>query len=406
MGIIFLTNYYYQKPMANGVCVHNLAKELVLQGEQVSIICYQQSSEKTIDLIDGVNVYRIRMPFYRRMGLFYENHRDTILGKLSGKYSRLFGCILKLIHLRQYPLCDTDVVRRYVSKVDELIRNNNISTVVAVYTPIEAIKSGAILKKKYSYLNLIYYSLDTLSNEKGYGLLPEVFRSKIGFKHEKIFFSLYDRVILMNCHKAHYEQKAFSCYKNKIWFTDFPLFESHNTNLKNSRKSYKLVYTGYLNKHMRNPRVLLEFLRPFLKEYILHFYVRGDCDEIIDEYIKEYPSNIINHGFVSHEESLKAISDADVLLSIGNFDTNMVPSKIYEYISTGKPIFHVYSYDKDPCLLVFEKYGNALCVKRNEMNSAENIEKFFRELHTVSTHDIKSVFKESTPAYTVNLIKV
>lgn len=403
MGIIFFTGYYYPKPSANGVCVHQVAKEYVQRGEQVFVICYQQSNEKKIEIIDGIKVYRICMPLYKRGNLYFENHQQSFLGKIAGKYGRFIGCVRKLLHIREYPFRDPEIVAQFIKQSEKLIEKYTISTIVAQYTPFEAIKAGEILKRRNPYLKIVYYSVDTLSNEGGYGLLPIFYRKREGLKRENYYFSAYDKLILMNCHKKHYMGKEFDAFKYKMYFSDFPLYKPCKK-IGIKRKSFQIVYTGYLHKNLRNPRPALECLCHVLNKFTLHFYSRGDCDDIIEEYKKNYPNHIINHGFVTYNEAQNAIYNADILLSIGNANTEMVPSKIYEYISTGKFILHVYTYDKDPCLLILKKYGNSLCIKAGNKNFRDEITKSLDRACTIPTECIEKKFTESMPAYTVELI--
>jgi len=400
MGVIFLTDYYYPKPMANGVCVHKLAKEYVRYGEQVYVICFRQTKDEKSDHLDTVKIIRIKMPFYLKWSIYHND--NTFLCKAVRVLGRSFGCFKKLIHLKNYPLRDTVIVKRFFKTASDIIETKNITTVVASCNPIESVVAGALLKEKYPDLHTVYYSLDTLSNERGYGILPESFRSKSGLRNEIKYFSVFDQVILMNCHKEHYSKDIFSEFRDKIEFADFPLFEPNIMSSKQFERSYQIVYTGYLHKVMRNPRPAIEILKPILDKYTLHFYIRGDCDDIIGEYVSKY--RIVNHGFVAHNEAQSAIQKADVLLSIGNAETAMAPSKIYEYISTGKPIIHVYTYDIDPCLPILRKYGNALCIKAGDVNNNEKVMQFFEHIHPVPISVMKDVFLESTPAYTIGLI--
>lgn len=105
-----------------------------------------------------------------------------------------------------------------------------------------------------------------------------------------------------------------------------------------------------------------------------------------------------------HDVALKYLDNADVLLSIGNKESPMAPSKIYEYISTGKPIIHFYTWDKDPCIEPLKKYGNAILINENKDFDIHLL------LNFLDTHDRKvfdefvSNFESSTPSYTANLI--
>ena len=94
---------------------------------------------------------------------------------------------------------------------------------------------------------------------------------------------------------------------------------------------------------------------------------------------------------------------SDILLSIGNKGTEMAPSKIYEYMSTGKPIIHVYSEENDPCIEQLVKYGNALLIKEGN-DSRDLIVEFINSRKNIDTSDVFKRFISSTPSYTVDLI--
>ena len=108
---------------------------------------------------------------------------------------------------------------------------------------------------------------------------------------------------------------------------------------------------------------------------------------------------------ISHDDVLEKIYNADVLLSIGNKESPMVPSKIYEYMSTGKPIIHFYFYDGDPCIEPLKRYGNALLIKDNDKLSKDKIFEFLKNFKQLECKDIEKMFLTSTPKYTVDLLK-
>ena len=67
------------------------------------------------------------------------------------------------------------------------------------------------------------------------------------------------------------------------------------------------------------------------------------------------------------EALAKEYEDADVLVNIGNSVDNFMPSKIFEYISTGKPIINVYKIPECPTLKYLAEYPLALCVSEEEI---------------------------------------
>ena len=70
-----------------------------------------------------------------------------------------------------------------------------------------------------------------------------------------------------------------------------------------------------------------------------HWYVNDDSKNEIASHNKEL--NSIFHSIVEREEALKLMAGSfHCLVSIGNLNTTQIPSKVIEYISTGKPVIH------------------------------------------------------------------
>lgn len=400
MTIIFLTNNYLPTPNANGVCIHALAKECVKRGIQTHVICTDTWKKKYRNEIDGVNVHYLRLPLYNIFLYYYENHKKAFLGKVAWIIGRSFALCKKFIHLKEYPLRDNSLVRHYVKECSAICFDSKDTIVVASYTPVEAVKAGVKLKQSFLGIRTIYYSLDTLSNESGFGFLPESVRSTIGLKQELKYFGLYDSIVLMNCHSKHYAEHSFDADRWKYKFADFPLFLP---SVKSSHQpSFKIVYTGTLYRGIRNPRPAMELLIQILDKYSIHFYGHSDCDDILEEYSEKFPGHVKSHGLVSHQEAMNAIAEADILLSIGNAHTQMAPSKIFEQMSSGKPIIHTYAEKTDPCLPELQKYGNALCVDINHIEKTD-ITGFVSNLRNLDNDELALKFREATASYTIDL---
>lgn len=400
MTILFLTNNYLPTPNANGVCIHSLAKECVKRGVETHVICTGTWKNSYWDEIDGVCVHHLRVPFYNLFLYYFENHKKTFLGKLTRIIGRLFALGKKLMHINEYPLQDNCLVRHYVKECKSIDFDSKKTIVVASFTPLEAVKAGVKLKQAFPDVRTIYYSLDTLSNECGFGFLPESVRKTIGLKQELKYFGLYDSVVLMNCHYKHYSDQIFDAERRKYKYADFPLFQpSAKTN---HQPSYKIVYTGTLYRGIRNPRPAMELLSQILDKYSVHFYGHSDCDVILEEYSVKYPGHVTRHGLVTHQEAVNAIAEADILLSIGNAHTQMAPSKIFEQMSSGKPIIHTYAEETDPCLQELQKYGNALCVDINHVEDAD-LCGFVSNLRNLDNEELAHKFKEATSVYSIDL---
>ena len=82
----------------------------------------------------------------------------------------------------------------------------------------------------------------------------------------------------------------------------------------------------------------------------------------------------------------------------------MAPSKIYEYMSNGKPIIHAYTWEKDPCIEPLMKYGNALLLNAKNDVDINVVSKFIEDCHIIPYSEVKAKFESATPEITADLI--
>lgn len=402
---IFLTNYYLPKPGATGMCVHQIAKELIKQNNNVLVIGYEDDDNKNV--YENVNTQKIKMPFY----LKNINKKNTILNRIK----HIVQLIVKAYYLKKYPLRSKKLVQNYKKCIIEYIKANKIKscTLVATYTPLETVLAASELKEEYpNIFKIVYYSADTLSNEQGEdGILSSSVRERLGKKWEIKLFAVYDLIFLMECHKKYYSQDVYIKFKNKIKYANFPLLTENNldfnsTIIKEKSKIY-FTYAGTFYRIIRNPEYLCNILVNLTKKIDMEVNLLGggDCDDILKKAESESNNKIIYKGMCSHKDAIKYINMADILLSIGNKNCPMAPSKIYEYMSTGKPIIHIYSDKNDTCLEPLKKYKNALLIKERELKAEEKITEFISEYKILNYEEIEKMFLTSTPQYTANILK-
>jgi len=398
---IFLTNAYLPKPGATGVCVHQIAKELVSQGEDVRVICYGEGRQYE-SVFEGVKTIKIKDPFYIRP--------SRGLTGLKRFFHRAANIVSRILYYNRYPLRSSLLVKRYIDAISKTVNNGNNVVIVASYTPIEGVVAAAKYKKNNSNSRIIYYSTDTLSNEQGEsGFLSPKKRTELGLKWEKLLFSIYDRIILMECHRAHYEKEFFGPYKNKFVFVSFPLIVRQDTGRSkyNSQTSKKIVFAGNLYKKMRNPSYICNLMISSFDNSEVHllFIGGGDCNDELVEACGKSHGMVEYSGFMPYSYVKNALDEADVLLSIGNAFSTMCPSKIYEYMSTGKPIIHSYTYEEDPCLEPLLRYGNALLLKEGKENNDDMIRTFMANTRKQDFTETERRFIKNTPKYTADYIK-
>lgn len=397
---IFLTGFYLPAPGATGMCVHQLAKEIANHGHEVTTICYADDDNK--EEFDGVKIVKILIPSFLKQNLS--------TSPLERRLNQLRSLMSKFVHIKKYPLRSIGLVKRYYNELEKLIENDEHVVVIASVNPLEAVIATDRIKKKYpDSIKSVYYCADTLSNEKGdNGILSAEYRTKCGLMWEKKLFESFDKIMIMECHKNHYFSEEFAVFRDKMELVNFPLFTKLDIEEKELESNVtQFVYTGTLNRKLRNPQYLCSLLGDLVSKIQLHvdFLGSGDCDDILDEVAVKTEGAIERLGMQPHYVAIKYIEDADVLLSIGNANSPMAPSKIYEYMSTGKPIIHVYSYDKDPCLEPLKKYGNALLIKDGDLNGSSKLYNFVTNRKTLNYEEVYDKFITSTPDYSVEIIE-
>ena len=108
-------------------------------------------------------------------------------------------------------------------------------------------------------------------------------------------------------------------------------------------------------------------------------------------------------GVLKGKELAEAYDRTDVLINIGNSVLNQMPSKIFEYISSGKPIINVFKSPDCPTLKYLTRYPLALNLFEGEITEhpaekAAAIRAFCRETRgkRVPAEEIQSTFAANT----------
>ncbi|MCF0186128.1 MAG: hypothetical protein HUJ98_06545, partial [Bacteroidaceae bacterium] len=213
-----------------------------------------------------------------------------------------------------------------------------------------------------------------------------------------------EKVFTSNSILATYEKdEFFKDYLYKIEAVEFPTFvkpeESQNdTDFGYNPEDINCVYAGNLFLDSRNPKNMLELFCQ-MKGPVLHIYGKG-CEEMVDEYAAKSEGHIIRHGFIEAEKVPAMLKKADVLISLNNSIPNLVPSKLFQYFATGKPILNMCYFDECPTLPYMEKYelGHSII---DDKFDAEKVLEFCQENKgkTIPYEDVEEIYKEATPKF-------
>jgi hypothetical protein len=408
--ILFLNDFYYPKPMPNAICLHRVAQELIKSGFEIHVIAYRRNQQQEISEYEGVKVHYISMRLFYKLRTFGEENIQKFMGRIANSLAKPLNKIAKIFWLPWYPMASPLTIKRYYNKAVDLCEHNKFDAVIALFNPEDTLFAGVRLKKKFPEIKFGAYILDSLIFLSGKKKLPSFLREKLSWKFEKMIYKNYDAVYNMETHRIHHISERYETYREKMFFLDTPLFTPRKPVLKkqlyDSMKKH-LVYMGTLFKTFRNPDYMF---RLFVKvnennNYNLHFYTRGDCEGSVIDYQAETNGAVIRHGYVAHSEIDNIYANADFLINLGVSNSTNISSKIFDYMSIGKPIIHFYYLDDDVNLSYFQKYDLALMIKMDEdlfTENVENLKKFLETTYnkTLDSNALIKSFRKNLPEYT------
>ena len=389
--VLFLVDFYYPVSSANAICIKHLQESLLSQNISSDVICYGSKDGFLINNEFG-SVYCVKnslsltRDFGKKPISFFEKIHNGII----------------------WPLKSIGVIKSYQKTINNLKKSNNYYGIVCSMRPIEAALS--CLKTDF-----VLYELDSITNNSDnlFGIKKYLIHRPNNI--ERIIYKKAGLIIHMRFHEKYYNNKKYLRYSAKSIFSDIPgLIDrkrfGNNCNKRNDNKVL-ICYTGALDSSIRSPKYSLDLFKK-VSERVgleLHFYSRGDCEEIINS--KEYSNFTFNEGYVSSEKISSVINNSDFLLNIGNHFSGQVsslPSKTIEYISTGRPIIHIDGGDNDTAKNYIARCSNSLIISPNDSLDS-NVEKVLiflkKKIGFIEDFQvIKQQFKENLPSYTVNIL--
>lgn len=412
MDIVFLVDYYYPKFSAVSKCVYNLAIEMA-KSHNVTVVSIDGiSTDLNLETVDNHKLIRGFVSDLAIRRNAQNLIKDSKMIKkafysMTYKYYRVKSYVKALISKQNIDI-------QKIKAFDKIIEKLEIDVLIPVCIPFEGVMSSINYRKKNSKCKLVPILFDRFTYNES------LHRNKLNMKlKEKTHKSLEYEMIL-------YSEKIYSMKQlkdtfnsmfpgeiNKFRFVEHPLIKEIELPIcDKSRNKISAIYAGALYKEFRSPKFVLDVFSSMGQEFELNFYSSGDCEDIINQYSKLTNVSINQYGYVGIEELKNAYSCTDFFISIGNKNMENVTSKIFEYISIGKPIIHFYYNDDDPTLNLLKDYPLAICLKQDY---SSNINKLINELKvfcmnsnkkSISFNEIADIYKDANPKYIVDMIEL
>jgi glycosyltransferase involved in cell wall biosynthesis len=213
---------------------------------------------------------------------------------------------------------------------------------------------------------------------------------RLNYFAERRTFGAANGITVHNASQATIYGELFPEARGRISTSDFVVsLEGGAAPQQVRRVDPVLVYAGSLFASIRSPRRLLRLFaallhRPGMERAQLHFYGEvGDCAGFFDQYRELIGERILLHGTQPREAVYRQIRRSDVLVNIGNTTQYRIPSKLLEYMLTGKPVLNLVLTDDDAAVRYMEDYPAVLHLTAEETEEG-SVDRFVDFLRTVS----------------------
>lgn len=418
MKIVFLTTSYYPFFSAIGKCVFNLVEELKFDNEIIVVSNMTTRNLKSNIHYNGYKVIRIRSDYMsKRDNVLLDSESDSKNNKLKKMlvvfFLRIIG-YLNVVFSKES--LDKNLIEKYLSALRDIAE---IDLIVPTCYPFESVVAAQRFKETTNNtVRITPFLFDKFSDS------PTLHRNSFNKRIKRKNHLLLEEEMIKNSFRVLYVdswiynmEKYFKAYSEKLIHVEHPLIIDYfsrvsSDNISTEKGYIDIVYTGVIDKKVRPPFKMLKIISRMIESNYkmrFHFYVLGNCTDEITKYSRKYPDNILNHGRVESEIALLAIIQSNILLSIGNIDISLIPSKVFEYMSAGKPILHLYHSSEDRVISMLDEYGLGYCISQNDEisdSAIHDLVKFCNENRNsgLSFAEVQEKFYKASPKFISKLL--
>lgn len=396
---IILCDYWYPYTSANSACVQAIISDLSCHYDVV-VVSADMPIDRATTKADFMPIgdIGIRSVLERTKGT-----------KCLERVVKLAYKPIAAMNICRFPIRSLEWAHRYADAADAVFESRNVALVLAASYPAEAVLAAVSLKKEHPDVTAIGWFLDatsvgTLQN----GRLAKRISSSSAIEYEKRAGKELDGLLYLSpslplARKIHGEGNS------KLAFADPPLLNKARARFSwnsSSGEPIRILYTGTLFDPDRNPTRFVEGMKGRCQSNSVEIAFAGNDGGLLDNLVAAVP-NVRNLGILPLDQCDRAMDSADILLSIGNRSPYLVPSKLFKYISTGKPIIHLSRGEDDSCLPYLAKYPLSLILDEESVDISEEFSSFLQKLEDVSGTDInlEGIYPAAFPNYTVRLIQ-
>ena len=315
---------------------------------------------------------------------------------------------IRVLYLNQEPIEHNSTITAYLERLnlfslahwkdilslEKIIKNEVLDVLICITAPNE---DAYIAMSARLHIPIYIYQLDPFYN---YGDIENRRLKQLFINYLKRVNHIFTTQLLIDEYRLDHE---ISHYLKKISMVQFPKLKETKHIEKQAGLGTTLLYSGSLYGD-RKPDFLINLSKCLPDNCKIVF-----CGICKNDYEIDFLKNngIVCKGYCSQRVLEEEIGQADFLINIGNTVKNQLPSKVIEYIATGKPIINLSQIDDCSSMRVLQNYElflniDAKCISENK----EIIRNYISESigRTIPWEKIKEQYREYTPEYVANTI--
>jgi hypothetical protein len=403
MNVAFLAGAYYPNFEAVGYCAYQVHKCLSGSHDLTVIAFRNDAAQPWAEDVEGISIRRIETVMQR-----WRNRLNSPTGwyeRILLQGLRIWGAARRLL---APTTVDWSLVRAYVRQLQALETPPQV--IVPLVFPFEAALAALEFKCKNPETLVMPYVFDDFVDSGSLHTLrwAGMIKRRSHLQLERGLLERCQHVVAMRPLRRHFELHYSADLTGKVTYLEHPLLnEISAQDCPNLQGQVQLCFTGSLIRNVREPDYLLRILGAIETSMpvVANFYVMGNAaGKVVTKSVQPAVS-VINHGRVSKHAADDAVASADILINLGERTGRQISSKIFEYISAGKPIVHLAFAECDAVIGIVEKYPLSLCLKADERSFIDNARKMseFIELNCkkrVSWSEVSSLYPEALPGTT------
>lgn len=227
-------------------------------------------------------------------------------------------------------------------------------------------------------------------------------------ERELHLYDCMDRLFITQLMQPDYQQGPFAPYLDKTQVLDFPCLVPVDLVDEQPRRlsdPIRCVFAGNFYPGIRTPHFALELFQQLNLPDAQLIFVGGGWDQfpgLADSWRKVLGDRLVLTGQLPPHRARARMAQADILLNLGNGVANQLPSKIFEYFGSGKPVLNLARIPNDPALAYFQRYPLACTVLESEGTGPEVCDRVRRFIHHASGkvlpfEQVEKLFSQNTP---------